>query len=79
MSESFPIIDPLSAGHTLADKKMAEMAKNELEAKIDRDAALEEEALRLAAEAKKKELDEIYEKEDGEGVMDDIDPSRRRN
>lgn len=72
-SEKFPIIDPLSAGHAQADRRLAQEQQASLEAEADRQA----EMLDTERRQRQVELDELYKKDEGETVMDDIDPSRR--
>jgi len=58
-SEKFPKIDPLVSGHAAADKILEKQKQQELEAEVDRTAAIEQEL----KEQEKKEREALYEKD----------------
>lgn len=58
-SEKFPIIDPLVSGHAAADKVLEKKKQQELEAEVDRAAAIEKQL----KEQEKQDMEEVYEKD----------------
>lgn len=58
-SEKFPIIDPLVSGHAAADKILEKEKRQQLEAEVDRAAAIEQQ--QKAQE--KQDREDIYEKD----------------
>lgn len=60
--ESFPVIDPLTAGHKAADKILEKKRQQGLEADADQAFAFEQEAKNQEI----KEREEVYEKDPDE-------------
>jgi hypothetical protein len=58
-SEKFPKIDPLVSGHSAADKILEKQKQQELEAEVDRVAAIDQEL----KEQEKREKEELYAKD----------------